>query len=71
MSKPRCEDIGFQHLWDFDPGNSWQNYEEVGVPPHTKERTCVNCGAKQQWTCIRKPVTGLWDWREVPPDANG
>lgn len=58
--KPKCEDIGFQHLWkDVTPREVYATNPPSYPPP---QRECENCGRHQTLKTIQQRIQ---EWRDL------
>ncbi len=57
--RPRCEDIGFEHLWQYD--EEWP----YDTPPPPPRRKCRNCGRVEKECVVVPAQEEVREWREV------
>lgn len=54
MSKPKCEDVDFEHAWeDVTPDFVYATFPPT-YPP--KQRRCRNCGLVQQEEIVQREI---------------
>lgn len=58
MSKPKCEDIGFEHNWEDITPNIVYPTNQPSFP--AKQRRCVNCG-RHETLVTKQPLVQNWE----------
>lgn len=58
MTKPKCEEIDFEHCWE----DTTPNIVLASMPPQSppKQRRCVNCG-KEEVLRTKQPLIQEWE----------
>jgi len=56
----KCEDNGFEHLWD----NTTPNVIYPTYPPQfpSSERTCKNCGKREREIVVQEEIK---EWQQI------